>query len=1051
MKKMYLILVAFIPWVLFSQSDGNSVRSNENNKVHSNQTQYKITEFFSYDGKSSTARANNNFGTVVGLTSFSGFNSAIMVKNGEVTYLDPNEDGFDSRLINDSDQVAGTSHHNQKYFQATLWENGILTNLEPGVEDYSWASAINNAGQVVGFRGLGSSREAILWQNGTSILLMNGNYISANGINDQGQIVISNNDDWAITTTSYLWQNSSYTQLPGIDFNAQDINNIGQIAGSSRISQGGQFQACVYLNGVITHLGTLGEESGAVAINDSGVVVGHSRVSGEERPFLWESGVMIDLNTLLEPNSGWLLTLVRGINNSGQIVGDGFFNGLPRGFILEPQSVPTNLNYNRFIHMLSWSKPNQQVENYVVASKEKFNPAALWKLVDPDSGGVLLPNDSTWTVRTSGYNYYKVGAVYAAGDTLYSDSVDVPRGYYLRRIINGEVSAYNIFAFNFRLIPNQAQYMWPSAWYLRPFFNYQDPNLFNQAYFDDASSNYFPDWYLASEIDGYSKSYISYPDNVRGGFVQLWEHYGKRLWNGSCFGFTAAANFSFYRFEPFRNRFTFFNGQIPGDVSITNNDSFSDSLRKMINYLQSTQSFGNHFFGHSTNNPKANEVLSVLQNEFANYGVNFHKFIYLLNKKNYNHAVLPYAIEKVNENLSYIYIYDSNAPSNDNRRIEVNTLNNTWRLPGYINNFVNYSIDVRSGLENLFQGSGARPSADQLENFKVAISGTNSSYVIFNGDTLTGFNSADTSYLTMENVIAYPTDGILRAPEGYLLDPENYRIIFKADINEGGNPGLYLQNEINGYAGFLRAGTINLNETDEVTIGYNRVTYVNPDAAPRNVIMYQSIDNFETSGSKYVKYFEVENMSVTPFDSVSISKTNDENINLISYGGISPLDILFTYSDSTKSGIFRNSGLTFPPNSAFTLLPVWEDLQNSALTVLVDNGIDGSIDDTLQIFNTVGVEDEGNLLTPTEYNLAQNYPNPFNPTTTIQFSIPQRSNVVLKVYDVLGTEVKTLVNEEKEQGVYTINFDASQLASGIYLYKLQAGSFVETKKMLMLK
>lgn len=85
------------------------------------------------------------------------------------------------------------------------------------------------------------------------------------------------------------------------------------------------------------------------------------------------------------------------------------------------------------------------------------------------------------------------------------------------------------------------------------------------------------------------------------------------------------------------------------------------------------------------------------------------------------------------------------------------------------------------------------------------------------------------------------------------------------------------------------------------------------------------------------------------------------------------------------------------------------------------------------------------------FKLSQNFPNPFNPVTSIQYSIPQRSNVTLKVYDVLGNEVKTLVNEEKDRGVYSVNFDASGLASGMYLYRLQAGSFVETKKMILLR
>jgi hypothetical protein len=85
------------------------------------------------------------------------------------------------------------------------------------------------------------------------------------------------------------------------------------------------------------------------------------------------------------------------------------------------------------------------------------------------------------------------------------------------------------------------------------------------------------------------------------------------------------------------------------------------------------------------------------------------------------------------------------------------------------------------------------------------------------------------------------------------------------------------------------------------------------------------------------------------------------------------------------------------------------------------------------------------------YFLLQNYPNPFNPETKISYSIKEEGLVTLKVYDVLGKEVATLVNENKPAGNYEVDFNASQLPSGIYIYKLQAGSFIEAKKMLLTK
>jgi hypothetical protein len=98
--------------------------------------------------------------------------------------------------------------------------------------------------------------------------------------------------------------------------------------------------------------------------------------------------------------------------------------------------------------------------------------------------------------------------------------------------------------------------------------------------------------------------------------------------------------------------------------------------------------------------------------------------------------------------------------------------------------------------------------------------------------------------------------------------------------------------------------------------------------------------------------------------------------------------------------------------------------------------------------NAFGIEVE---IAPSVFSLSQNYPNPFNPTTIIKYAMSSKQYASLKVYDVLGNEVATLVNEEKETGIYEVEFDATGITSGIYFYKLQAGNFVETKKMLVIK
>lgn len=106
---------------------------------------------------------------------------------------------------------------------------------------------------------------------------------------------------------------------------------------------------------------------------------------------------------------------------------------------------------------------------------------------------------------------------------------------------------------------------------------------------------------------------------------------------------------------------------------------------------------------------------------------------------------------------------------------------------------------------------------------------------------------------------------------------------------------------------------------------------------------------------------------------------------------------------------------------------------------------------TMQAPDTLITNVESIHSLPKEYILHQNYPNPFNPSTTIRFSLPKREHVTLKVFDVLGREVATLVNEELNAGEHLVQFASHELASGIYFYKLTAGKFSQTRKGVLLR
>ena len=105
--------------------------------------------------------------------------------------------------------------------------------------------------------------------------------------------------------------------------------------------------------------------------------------------------------------------------------------------------------------------------------------------------------------------------------------------------------------------------------------------------------------------------------------------------------------------------------------------------------------------------------------------------------------------------------------------------------------------------------------------------------------------------------------------------------------------------------------------------------------------------------------------------------------------------------------------------------------------------------DTILTFTAIKSDDIVDAVTT--FSLSQKYPNPFNPRTMIEYSIPRTSFVTLKVYDILGKEIATLVNEEKTIGNYEVEFDGKNLPSGVYFYKFKVGDFIEIRKMVLLR
>lgn len=164
------------------------------------------------------------------------------------------------------------------------------------------------------------------------------------------------------------------------------------------------------------------------------------------------------------------------------------------------------------------------------------------------------------------------------------------------------------------------------------------------------------------------------------------------------------------------------------------------------------------------------------------------------------------------------------------------------------------------------------------------------------------------------------------------------------------------------------------------------------------------------------------------------------NIIEFSYGGTTPGTETFTASIGLKGAVGGPGNFIDATTGSTTTA-------NNSIAQFPARGLKYRL-----IPGTPGFSNTKNLAErPKEFKLEQNYPNPFNPTTTIQFAVPSVSDVKLEVFNILGQKVASLVNRRMEAGVHTVNFNATNLSSGVYFYRLQAGNFVQTKKMMLVK
>ena len=341
--------------------------------------------------------------------------------------------------------------------------------------------------------------------------------------------------------------------------------------------------------------------------------------------------------------------------------------------------------------------------------------------------------------------------------------------------------------------------------------------------------------------------------------------------------------------------------------------------------------------------------------------------------------------------------------------------------------------------------SGMLPSINQGQ---IKIDASNAGVIIDGGLLLTGDGlHIDSDSNTVKGLeIKYFIDGI-RVADGHC-----FNIIGGSSVGEpniiSGNRGNGISIGDTGIGNAILSNSIFSNSNLGIDLGNDGVTDNDPGDA-------------DTGANKLQNFPEITSAMINGDGNLFIDYRVDSDPSNSTY----PLTVQFFKSDTTGQGEFLIGEDSYTVTD-FNTGSKTASLGNAAALGVAgyDSLVSTATDDSgntsefslLELITDINIVLDNNM--PQAYDLYQNYPNPFNPTTVIEFDLPKASNVSLRIFTILGEEVATLVSEQLVAGRYTYEWDASNMASGVYLYRLSAGSilgkaenFIETRKMVLLK
>jgi hypothetical protein len=932
----------------------------------------------------------------------------------------------------------------------TRWENGAFTDLRAGITGFGggFAQGVNNRGTIVGaVQDSTGSYRPFVYDQGMTVWTDTG---EATAINDSNDIIghISSG-----TGNSFLFHDGIRTLL-GVEVSPLGINSRCQVVGSEEFG-GGSCKAFLWENGNLSFLEPDGEL--AVAINDSGIIVGCTSSSAVK----WVNRVIIDLNTCIPKDCGAFLRYAIDINNKGEILGYG--HDIGAAIFVYYLLVPDSAKIEAPKGSDTWIAGEQDTIRWRGIAKG----VSLLIEYSSDDGQTYqaiagnIPADSGKYVWDIPKDILSAKCYVRLRDNSTLDTLAVSEKFKVKPYMitqmdpSGDFRQYDIGRDRWGYGNTRAE-IYPMSWYSR--FNYRGIDPFTGGPYDQYAGNEvfhyavpadFPDWVSFMNTFTINACYWNIAQGIYSQTaLDRWAAI-KGSWGGSCFGIATSNALAFERKADFLSYFP----QYP-----TFNEAIavaSDTNTIPVVNEVFTHQFGNpHAARRNAYNPWPTETLSDLKSMFRKDNVPVQVLSFWNNSGSGGHSIIAYKLQRVAglAGLFNLRVYDNSYPADTSAHIVIDSAANggkgTW-------SYSNWSTWGGTKWFMLEDSAGAYLQAPTLPK-----TGTRTSPFLVNSSELqvltrtgasvviedhqgkkTGF-SGDTIMTEIPGSVPLVIkNGSETPPYGYMLPVGSYSLQMSSFSDSVARMSLSTGNKTCIYE---RHGATQ-QQSDRLLFD-SGVSVINPDPDTKPITL-QSIINNTTDE----KVFLVRSLALSQNDSVRMETVDEEKLKLTSIGTAKSYKIGLDYATETALGRFQAAGVPLVANSSHLIVPNWTDVVKSELTILVDAGNDGTVDDTLHLKNELTGADEHGSLIPGEYRLYQNYPNPFNPSTTIRYGLPHKSAVQLTVFNTLGQLVATLVEGEQEAGYHEVKFDASGLSSGVCFYRLKAGDFVQTRKLLLLR